>query len=177
MNREDYRKVAAIGLAVAGIGLTAVVLGGGNGDRTTPANSSLGHHVEVMGRTHISVGEKHDSYNSNPPTSGPHYMRPATRGFYSREIPEERLVHNLEHGQVWISYRNISSETRAELKDLAQKYSGALIVTKRPENDARIAVASWGRLMKLEKYNETRIENYIRSFVNNSPEPFATLPS
>ncbi|WEL23098.1 DUF3105 domain-containing protein [Candidatus Nanohalovita haloferacivicina] len=138
---------------------------------------SLGKEVEIMGRNHISTGEQVNNYNSNPPTSGPHYQRPAETGFYSKKLPDERLVHNIEHGQIWISYNNITSETRKQLEQLAQNYPKAVIVTKRPENNAKIAVASWGRLMELNSYDKQKVVKYIKAYINKSPEPFAKLPN
>ncbi|MFB6158623.1 MAG: DUF3105 domain-containing protein [Candidatus Nanohalobium sp.] len=138
---------------------------------------NLGKEVEIMNRKHISAGTEFDNYNSNPPTSGPHYRKPAETGFYSKKLHDERVVHNIEHGQIWISYNNISSETRQQLKQLAQNYPEAVVVTKRPENNARIAVASWGRLMELDSYEEQKIVKYIKTYINKSPEPFAQLPN
>lgn len=59
---------------------------------------------QIQGREHISVGASHLPYNSSPPTSGPHYGNPAPWGIYDHELPDEQLVHNLEHGGIWISY-------------------------------------------------------------------------
>lgn len=59
---------------------------------------------QIQGREHITVGASHLPYNSNPPTSGPHYDNAAPWGIYDHELPDEQLIHNLEHGGVWISY-------------------------------------------------------------------------
>ena len=48
-----------------------------------------------LARDHIPVGSARPAYNSNPPTSGPHYDTPAAWGFYDKELPDEQLVHNL----------------------------------------------------------------------------------
>jgi thiol-disulfide isomerase/thioredoxin len=138
---------------------------------------NLGKEIEIIGRNHRSTGEQVNNYNSNPPTSGPHYPKPAQTGFYSKKLPDERVIHNIEHGQIWISYNNITSETRSQLKQLAQNYPKAVVVTKRPENNAKIAVASWGRLMELNSYDEQKIVKYIKAYINKSPEPFAKLPN
>lgn len=53
---------------------------------------------------HIVEGAEHPSYNSKPATSGWHYDAPARWGIYDEFLPDERLVHNLEHGGIGIHY-------------------------------------------------------------------------
>ena len=76
------------------------------------------------GNIHIDQGESHPPYNSTPATSGWHYsapgLAPAKWGIHSDVLPDEVLVHNLEHGGVAFaglpaaieSLANHSSETR-----------------------------------------------------------------
>ena len=59
------------------------------------------------GNMHVQRDESHPSYNSVPATSGWHYsdeLAPMPWGVYSEPIPDEVLVHNLEHGGVGIHY-------------------------------------------------------------------------
>ena len=56
-------------------------------------------------------------WNSNPPTSGPHYFEPAIWGFYSDPVPLIQSVHNLEHGGIVIHYgSDVSQETLTQLR-------------------------------------------------------------
>jgi thiol-disulfide isomerase/thioredoxin len=139
----------------------------------TPGNDRPGTSYEIQPAEHIQPGDDHPGYNSNPPTSGWHYSRQADWGFYSKELPDERVVHNLEHGGIWIAYKNVSDATRSRLRELAGEYPRSVIVTKRSANDAPIAVASWGQLMKLESFDRTRLVEFIEQNRNHSPEPIA----
>ena len=141
---------------------------------TVYSSSSFGEEIPLLGRDHVPVGTK-VTYNSNPPTSGNHWPQPAEWGFYDKQLPDELLVHNLEHGGIWISYKNIDEETKSKLKNLAEKYPQAVIVTPRSENDAKFAVASWGRLLKLDEFNEEITIKFIINNVNKAPEPLASL--
>lgn len=133
-----------------------------------------GTSYEVQGRQHIQPGQSHPAYSSNPPTSGWHYPRSAEWGFYTKKLPDERVVHNLEHGGIWISYTSsVSQSTLDRVRSLAQQYPKSVIVTKRDPNDAPIAVASWGQLMELQEFDSDRITTFIKENMNNSPEPFA----
>lgn len=124
-----------------------------------------------QGNLHISPGAQHDPYNSNPPTSGPHYGQPAPWGIYDEARPDEELVHNLEHGGVWISYKDPNDRALIEqLKDIADDYSLKVIMTSRPQNDSRIAVAAWTKLLKLEEFDEDLIRAFIQGYINKGPE-------
>ncbi len=59
--------------------------------------------LEDLGRKHIDVGSAVD-YNSNPPTSGPHYLEWIKKGIYDIPQDDRNLVHSLEHGYVIMSY-------------------------------------------------------------------------
>ncbi|HXF83617.1 MAG TPA: DUF3105 domain-containing protein, partial [bacterium] len=116
-------------------------------------------------------GEAHGAYFSNPPTSGWHYGAAARWGFYNDELPDELLVHNLEHGGIWISFRDKDdTEVVDALADLARAYRSKVIVTHRPRNDSRVAVVAWGRLMKLDRFDRDAIADFIQRFRNRGPE-------
>lgn len=137
------------------------------------ASDRPGKSIEIQPSEHIQQSDSHPDYNSNPPTSGWHYPKPAEWGFYDKDLPDERLVHSLEHGGIWISYTNVSDSTRSKLQQLAQEYPKSVIITQRGENDTPIAVASWGKLMKLQSFDRNRIVEFIEKNMNYSPEPTA----
>ena len=60
-----------------------------------------------QGTDHISESGDFE-YNSNPPTSGPHYGQAPSWGFYSEPIDDESALHAVEHGGVWVSYKELS---------------------------------------------------------------------
>ncbi|MDO8664595.1 MAG: DUF3105 domain-containing protein [Candidatus Liptonbacteria bacterium] len=141
---------------------------------TRPEKSMPGISFPILGREHIPVGTFHPEYNSNPPTSGSHYAKEAEWGVYQNELPDEQLIHNLEHGGIWISYKSdIAPAIKAKLESIGNRYKESVIVTPRAKNDSMIAVASWGRLEKLDTFDETEIINFIDANKNKSPEPLA----
>ena len=98
--------VGATGIALLAIVLAVLVLGGGDEDEQTalenagctlesfPALPNEPDHSDVPTLT------TKPEWNSNPPTSGPHYVEWAVWDFYDEEVPLVRSVHNLEHGGV-----------------------------------------------------------------------------
>jgi len=126
----------------------------------------------IQSREHIKVGESHPAYNSNPPTSGWHYEEEAKWRIYDEELPDEQLVHNLEHCGIWISYQPaISSSTKSAIAAFARQFPTKIIVTPRAKNDAPISLASWGLLMKLSDFDQDKMGAFVAAFINkNGPE-------
>ncbi|MFQ5795188.1 MAG: DUF3105 domain-containing protein, partial [Candidatus Bipolaricaulia bacterium] len=145
-----------------GLALVLIAVGAFVGLKQNPTNqiSALaGEAVPILGANHVPEGTR-ITYNSNPPTSGAHWPQPAQWDVYSFPLPDEQLVHNLEHGGIWISYKDIDRETKSKLEAIARKYPQGVILTPRPENDRNIALASWGRLDKFDSFDEERIERF-----------------
>lgn len=150
--------------AIYGLAILSRLGGGGK--------EPIGESFPNQGQQHIAVGASHPEYNSNPPTSGWHYAQPANWGVYQNELPDEQLIHNLEHGGIWISYKSIDDATKTALEKIAKSES-KIVLEPRSKDDTPIVLASWGRLQKLETFDETAIKNFISANRNNSPEPLA----
>jgi hypothetical protein len=127
-----------------------------------------------LGQEHIPEGSPRPDYNSNPPTSGPHYAQWLPTGFYSQRTLDENLVHNLEHGHIWLSYRDADDTEAIEvLSAIQEQFPRWVIVTYRPENEDRIVVAAWTRLLPLETPDEDTILAFVTRFRNQAPESIA----
>lgn len=112
----------------------------------SPGGGTAGTKIpDQGGGLHLSRGESHPPYNSIPGTSGWHYSdsdAPISWGTYSEFIPDEVLVHNLEHGGVGIHY-NCTEECDfliRQLESMAKYTEGnwvdKYIATLDPEVDA-----------------------------------------
>jgi len=167
--------------AVAVAAVIALGYVGWQGSKPKPGQS-----VPEMKAQHIEIDEQHEAYNSDPPTSGPHYIQPAQAGFYDEALPDEQLVHNLEHGYVVIWYnctglgdsdcQTLKTKIKMVMdnaKPIALTGSKKLIAVPRPNMDALIALTSWGRVDRLTSFDEAEIMEYIDDFRNHSPEPGA----
>ena len=119
----------------------------------------------------------HRTYTStatlNPPSSGWHYSIAPGWGIYKNEIVDESALHAVEHGGIWISYKDITDEQVEELSLIQKANKGAVIMSPRENNDAKIAVVSWGKVMKLEKVEAELIQEFINVNKNHTHEPFA----
>lgn len=143
------------------------------------ARNAPGETYAGQGQQHVALDYQF-TYNSNPPTSGPHYGSPANWGVYDYEVNDKLFIHNLEHGGVWISYRPSSVDARAveRLRSIAEEFGGSKIVmAPRSANDGDIAVAAWTRLLKInlaggditeDQLNQIRA--FYRAYKNRGPE-------
>jgi len=126
----------------------------------------------IEGRDHVPSSEN-VSYKTNPPTSGDHLAEAKTWGVYDEEIDNKAAVHGLEHGGIWITYKDINDDEIQTLKEIGNSNSQSVIVSPRLENEDKIVVASWGKMMKLETIDKALIQKYIDTYKNQSPEKLA----
>lgn len=159
--------------AILAAAIFAVAAAGYFGYRFLAKTSQIPDIGEVFpneGATHVPDGIKVE-YRTNPPSSGSHYGKAAEWGVYDKELQDEQLVHNLEHGGVWISYKpSISQDEIKKLEDLVKSYRSKVILTPREKNDSPIALVSWGRVYKIDLFDENMINNYIKKYKNTGPE-------
>lgn len=80
---------------------------------------------------------------------------------------------DLEHGGIWISYKEIDDETKKILEEIGKSNPQSVIVSPRPANENRIAIVSWGKMMKLDLVDKALIQKYIDTYKNQSPEKLA----
>jgi len=177
--------VKKIGLfAALGIAGVVVAMGIRSATRETPEEIVLNQKVEeaslegkvqefeIEGREHVNAGVEVE-YNTNPPSSGNHYSVPADWGVYSKELNDKSAIHALEHGGIWISYKDISDEEKTILEKIGKQNSNSTVVSPRASNDNKIEIVSWGRMMKLTELDQASIQKYIDTYKNQSPERLA----
>ena len=139
-----------------------------------------GQRIAGQGGEHISAGQDHPPYNTVPATSGPHYTRPyapAPWDIYDQVLPDEVLVHNLEHGGIGVSYNcpDGCDELVKELGDIVSTaVSGGLkvIMAPYPGMDTRIALTAWNFIDKFDQLDKNRVQDFITAHESspNAPE-------
>jgi hypothetical protein len=83
-----------------------------------------------QGRNHVPIGTAVE-YNSNPPTSGPHYAQWEKPGIYSKVLQDGNLVHSLEHGYIVISYNCTKSLIFNFSRRAGSRFAGQFSIFKR----------------------------------------------
>lgn len=126
----------------------------------------------IEGRDHVQAGTDVD-YQTNPPTSGAHLAQAKEWGTFDQEIDDKAAVHSMEHGGIWISYKEVSGEEKTILEEIGKQNSQSTLVSPRSGNESKIVVTSWGKMMKLEIADKALIQKYIDTYKNQGPEKLA----
>jgi hypothetical protein len=148
-----------------------------------------GESVPIMANAgdHVPQDSDPGQFNSDPPTSGPHYAQEFDAGFYDESDPEAQvpypegyLIHNLEHGYVifWYNCDLLDETGCTELKSQIQGTMGEfdnfkVIGFPRSSISVPLAMTSWGQLQIFESFDANAASNFIRSNQNRAPEPNA----
>lgn len=145
-------------LGLAGWGITAAIKSG------TPQGPDYSTFYPAQNREHIEVGAAHPAHSSNPPSGGWHYALTAKKQYYAEPIPDEYIIHNLEHGDIWIAYHpRVSQEVRDALKKFA---FSKVLISPREVNEMDIALVAWERVDAFNLDGGTIPEGRIRDFIN-----------
>ena len=136
----------------------------------------------MPGRNHFPTQMRIDDvvpggYNTVPPTSGRHWSAWLDCGFYNYPIPDEMLVHNLEHGNIIVSYNLPDDADVVALREavdaipLAAEYAVVRRYLDIPEG--MVAITTWGVLDRMMGVDPERIARFFRDFPGNTGPEFA----
>ena len=116
-------------------------------------------------------------YSTVPPTSGRHWGAWSDCGFYNHPLPDELLVHNLEHGNIIVSYNLASDAEVAELRaaveaiPLAREFAIVRRYLAIPEG--MVALTTWGVLDRMQGVDLERIARFFEDYPANTGPEFA----
>ncbi len=163
----DTKADAAAGLAAASCTLTT---------RAAPPNSA--NHTDIATPDEVSP-----AWNTEPPTAGPHFVETVVYGAYDEPVQQARLIHNLEHGAVFIQYGDkVTAETIEELRGFYAKNRTGTILAPYPTLGEQIALGAWndegegngdGVLATCASFDETAFQAFLTAYQFRGPERFS----
>lgn len=116
---------------------------------------------DVPSRRHVMAAV---AYAQNPPVGGNHYPIWQNCGFYDAPVANEKAVHSLEHGAVWITYRpDLPRDQVGALHQLARR-RGYILVSPYPEIAAPVVASAWGRQARLASADDPALDRFINAF-------------
>ncbi|MCH8898591.1 MAG: DUF3105 domain-containing protein [Chloroflexi bacterium] len=131
--------------------------------------AALGDEFPIMPTSfHVQLGQEVD-YSSTPPTSGDHWERWADCGFYPEGLPDETITHNLEHGNIVVSY-NLSLQSQIDrLQAVIDniELSAGWVVTRYYDEipEGQIVLSAWGRMIRLAGIDQESMEAFFLTYV------------
>jgi hypothetical protein len=148
--------IAASGLLALGAVVAFLVLGtggGGAGDSESFAQQmkDAGYTYKTYpglknnsSHTDVPTPDSKVKWNSNPPTSGPHYGQWAVWNFYDSPVPLTMSTHNLEHGGIVIHYGpNVPQSEVSKLREFYNGDPNAMLVAPLPTAGKKIYASAW----------------------------------
>lgn len=163
-----------IGVVVAAVLIGAIVF---FATRPEPAALENIQTLPDLGQAHVDPSGPAPQYNSDPPTSGPHFSTSAVCGIYREPVPDGNLVHSLEHGVVIASYDpTLSDSDRQQLEDFARDAGTHVIVVPREGMETPIALTAWTKLLRLDVVDLPSIEAFYGQFAQFGPEVGVRCP-
>ncbi len=117
-------------------------------------------------------------YDLLPPAGGPHSPMWQNCGVYDEPIRDENAVHSMEHGAVWVTYKQGLPADQVE--KLADKVKGQdyMLMSPVPGLDKNVSLQAWGYQLKVDSVNDPRIDAFIKALrLNASVEPGAACSS
>jgi len=177
----DWRILMIGAILVLGLVILLLVLlfsGGG-----TPDGGSIGTPQINDGHEHIPDGTQGGSYHSVPATSGQHWnsaTSPGPWGVYTSAQPQERLIHNLEHGGIVIWYQPALLDadglaaltTFVESQVTTERYKVILAPWGGADFGHPIAVTAWTWLLYVDTADIDAVRAFMDAHYNDGPEPF-----
>jgi len=189
--------VAGSGLAGLALVLLLFLVGAGGGGGADPEKVRTA--MEAAGCTLTSVKaepnkpdhsdvptpETKVKWNTFPPTNGAHYGIPAVYGAYTEPIDQTRLLHNLEHGGVYIQYGSkVPEATVAQLRAFYDDHRNGTLLAPLAALGNKIALGAWvtsddlaadrgrGYLAKCTAFDGAAYATFFEQFQFKGPERF-----
>ena len=159
-------------LVIGGFAVGSAGIGGGQGithrgDSDQYVEGIGVQHDILPSRTHVSESTTVE-YNTIPGTSGDHWAMWSRCGFFEDGLPDERVVHNLEHGNIVVSYNLTTPEEVKELREVMGSVglAGVLGVTRFYDKIelGTVALSAWGVSDTMTGIDEERINKFFETY-------------
>lgn len=115
------------------------------------------------------------AYPQEPGVGGDHSPVWTNCGIYPDPVNEQRAVHSLEHGAVWITYKpDLPASDITRLTDLA-KDKPYVLLSPDKDQSAPVTATAWGTQLAVPDAGDSRIRAFVGAYAQSpkAPEPGA----
>jgi hypothetical protein len=174
--------VAVIVLAIVGYAIFAVAKGSRSWeDRAADIKGIVNYRLQK--NPAIDARDHKDgtlTYVTNPPVGGAHngVWQNCMGDVYDAPIANEHAVHSLEHGAIWVTYKQ--GLDAADVATLQKKVEGKdyMLMSPIAGLDHNVSLQAWGYQLKVDDASDSRIDAFIKALrLNAAMEPGAACSS
>lgn len=125
-----------------------------------------------QGETHVPAGTR-VAYESDFPTSGPHWPSPTRPGFYETPQPNEGLVHAIEHGNINVYYDELRPEDEERLREWTRFYNGTWSAVNAVPHQGLgrgVVLTAWDHRLRLDDFDPAPMAAFIEAYRGRGPE-------
>jgi len=133
----------------------------------------------IEGVEQFTVAQGHQQgallYEQLPPVGGVHNPVWLNCGIYNQPVENEKAVHSMEHGAIWITYQpDLPAAEVEKLKDITRGSTYRLL-SPYPNLPNPVVASAWGYQIKLQGADDPRLMTFIERYEQNprGPEPGA----
>ena len=157
-------------IAALGAFLAVVLLS----DRSQEASEPAG----VQSFDNLSRNHTYDqvTYEQSPPVGGDHNPVWQNAGFYEDPVQNEKAVHTMEHGAVWITYEpDLPQDQKDQLRQIVESQD-CLLASPYPNLPTPVVASAWGKQLQLQSVDDPGLREFIQAYRKGSqtPEPGAS---
>lgn len=105
------------------------------------------------------------AFAQKPPVGGAHSSVWLRCDVYTSPVPDESVVHSLEHGAVWLTYQPGLAEaevaTLVKLDEINRDY---VIVSPYPGQSSPVMATGWGLQLSVESASDPRLSAFVKAY-------------
>lgn len=126
--------------------------------------------VDTAGVDAAHTDQPVDYGTDQPPVAGRMASATAPCGTaYPTQPPTEQVMHSMEHGAVWITYRpDLSKQDVAQLTDRAR---GSVIVSPFAGLKTPVSLQAWARRLPVESVDDPKIDKFVDAYQRGAQAP------
>jgi len=110
-------------------------------------------------------------YAQRPPAGGAHNPAWQNCGVYDRPVYDEYAVHSMEHGAVWITYKQgLPTSQVLQLKELVDGRTYTLLSPHETQT-APVMISAWNKQLEVQDVNDPRLKQFLQKYEQGGEAP------